>query len=110
LVRVWDLPPSGFCVKHLLGEHREVHALWTILTENKKGYRKHPETIRWEGKLLALYKRHEDLVSEMNSRGYVHASPLDYKLAIGDGKQDNFVNSIDEQKALLKRKRCSCHF
>lgn len=107
-MRIWDLPPDVLCRKHLLGEHRELHALWAILTENKKGYRKHPETMRWEGKLKALYKRHELLVAEMGRRGYRHRSPLDGKLATGNGIQKQYVNTPAEQRIILKNKKCLC--
>lgn len=107
-MRIWDLPPSYLCRKHLLGEHRELHALFTILTQNKKGYRAHPETKRWVGKEKALYLRHQELVSEMGKRGYVHKSELDPKLATGSSKQDVFVNTPREQKEILKSKGCTC--
>jgi DNA repair protein RadC len=64
-VRIWDVPPSLLCRQHLLGEHRELHGLWRILTEDRQGYARHPETRRWRGKLAALYQRHESLVKEM---------------------------------------------
>jgi hypothetical protein len=92
----------------LLGEHRELHALWTVLTQHKKGYSKHPETLRWEGKLKALYKRHEILVLEMDKRGYNHHTDLDILLAQGSSKQDVFINTVFEQKQILKKKGCNC--
>lgn len=107
-MRIWDLPPDQLCRKHLLGEHRELHALWTILTQDKKGYRNHPETKRWEGKLPALFARHEALVAEMGRRGYTHSSPLDQSLSIGEREQDTFVNTIEEQIAILASKGCGC--
>jgi hypothetical protein len=58
-MRIWDISPELLCRNHLLGEHRELHAMWTIITENKKGHSKHPETLRWNGKLKAMYFRHE---------------------------------------------------
>lgn len=107
-MRIWDVDPSILCRAHLLGEHRELHALWTILSKDKKGYRNHPETKRWEGKLKALYMRHEQLVLEMEKRGYNHGSPLDEKEATGELEQRDFVNTIDEQYELLRLKDCPC--
>ena len=109
-MRIWDLPPAKLCRAHLLGEHRELHAIWSILTQNKKGYSLHPETLRWKGKLKALYIRHEELVKEMNLRGFTHKSPLNYKFAIGKSKQDIFVDSINKQKKNLQNKHCKCQF
>ncbi len=107
-MRIWDIEPKFLCREHLLGEHRELHAIWNILTKNKKGYSKHPETLRWIGKLKALFLRHEKLVEEMKRRGYKHNSNLDKKLAKGKHIQDEFINTIDEQKELLKHKKCKC--
>ena len=107
-MRIWDISPIKLCREHLLGEHRELHAIWTVITENKKGYSKHPETIRWIGKLGALYLRHELLVKEMKRRGYNHLSPLDKKNATGKSKQDVFVDSPGKQIQILRQKRCKC--
>ena len=107
-MRIWDLNPSLLCRNHLLGEHRELHALWTIITEGKKGYSSHPETLRWVGKQRALYLRHEDLVLEMKKRGYNHASDLDKSLATGSKVQNKFVHSLKEQIEIIRKKHCDC--
>lgn len=107
-MRIWDVPPARLCRQHLLGEHRELHGLWNILTQGKIGYRQHPETRRWEGKLAALYRRHEALVAEMERRGYNHGTPLDPALATGDAVQTEFVDPIERQYALLREKGCGC--
>ncbi len=107
-MRIWDLPPEKLCRVHLLGEHRELHAVWTVLTEAKSGYSRHPETRRWQGKLAALYSRHEQLVEEMERRGYRHHSPLDPLKATGSAIQDNFINTMQEQVGILKAKGCDC--
>ncbi len=46
-MRIWDIEPVRLCRAHLLGEHRELHGLWNILT----------------------------LVQEMKNRGYDHSCP-----------------------------------
>lgn len=107
-MRIWDLPPRKLCKNHLLGEHRELHAIWNILTKKKKGYSKHPEVLRWKGKLKALYLRHEKIVKEMLRRGWKHKSPLDKKFARGKIKQQDFWQNKKEQIKILKSKRCSC--
>jgi hypothetical protein len=92
----------------LLGEHRELHGLWRILTENRQGYAHHPETRRWRGKLAALYQRHEALAGEMSRRGYRHASPLDPRLATGSAVQEAYVDLPDAQLVILHNKGCGC--
>lgn len=107
-MRVWDVDPPVLCRSHLLGEHRELHGLWNILTLGHTGYARHPETRRWEGKLAALYGRHEALVVQMARRGYRHHSRLDPSLATGSSTQDVFVDSVDAQLDILRSKPCPC--
>ena len=107
-MRIWDVPPDRLCRNHLLGEHAELHAVWSILTQGKSGYANHPETLRWRGKLKALFSRHEQLVAEMESRGYKHGSPLPAGLAVGAEKQTDFVDPPGEQMRMLVEKGCGC--
>lgn len=107
-MRVWDVEPALLCRQHLLGEHRELHGLWNILVLGHRGYSMHPETRRWEGKLAALFDRHEQLVAAMRQRGYNHASPLDHGLAIGSDVQDVLITPIADQLELLRSKPCPC--
>ena len=109
-MRVWDIHPKHLCRKHLLAEHRELHGLWNILTKHKGkgGYARHPETLRWVGKEKALYERHETLVHEFERRGYKHRTPLDKRLARGRGGQKVFINTVAEQKIILRDKPCEC--
>ena len=107
-MRIWDIPPKKLCRNHLLGEHRELHAIWSVITKNKKGYSKHPETLRWNGKLRSLYARHEELVEEMRNRGNNHKSKLPIRLATGSKKQDYYVDSVKDQINILKSKKCGC--
>lgn len=107
-MRIWDLPPALLCSAHLLGEHRELHAIWTVITKKKKGYSEHPETKRWHGKLKAPYLRHEALTEEMTRRSYNHKTPLDETLATGSAVQDAFVHTPKEQRAIIRKKGCDC--
>jgi len=107
-MRIWDIEPKKLCRNHLLGEHREFHAIWNILNKHKKGYANHPETKRWKGKLKALYCRHENIVKEMKGRGFRHKSNLDVNLACGCRRQAKYVDSIQKQKKILKAKKCDC--
>jgi hypothetical protein len=110
LLRIWDVEPSRLCRQHLLGEHRELHGLWNILTRHggTGGYSAHPETRRWVGKLAALHARHLALAEEMARRGYDHRSPLDEALATGSATQGEYVDTPDAQRAILVAKGCAC--
>jgi hypothetical protein len=107
-MRIWDLEPRLLCDRHLLGEHRELHAIWAVLTTGKRGYANHPETVRWRGRLAALHARHEAQVTEMAHRGFRHLSPLDPALATGATVQTELVDSIEAQRARLAAKGCAC--
>jgi hypothetical protein len=108
-MRVWDVPPQELCRVHLLGEHRKPHAIWTILTQDKIGFRNHPETKRWAGKQAALLLRHEDLAGEMTRRGHSHRSESEAKLAVGNQAQTEFVHPVERQRQLLAAKPCDCY-
>ena len=105
-MRVWDLSPEMLCDKHLGGEHREIHAVYNILTMGHSGYSHHPETKRWAGKVDALVRRHDTIAREMVRRGVNHKSPL---TSIGDmDTQDKLVNTIEEQITRIRSKGCKC--
>lgn len=102
-VRIWDVAPGYLNRQSLLGEHRELHGLANILIYGKRGYARHPETLRWLGCLSGLARRHAQLVAEMRLRGYTHLSPLDRQT----GRlrwPDTFVTPVHDQYALLGEK------
>jgi hypothetical protein len=107
-MRVWDLDPRLLCDKHLVGEHAEGHAVWSVLVNGRAGYTNHPEVKRWRGKLKALYLRHQAVAGEMARRGFRHASPLDERHADGLAIQDEYVDPPERQRQLLAAKGCGC--
>ena len=105
-MRVWDkISPSRLCRKHLLAEHRETLCIWSVITNNKKGYSKHPETVRFRDNLNALSYRHTMLVKEASKRGY-HFKDLP--------NSENVLlfnvmpRSWDDQEKSLSAKNCDC--
>lgn len=106
-MRIWDVSPSILCRKHLLGEHRELHAIWDILFDDTSGSRMHTETQRWVSKLAALRIRHEKLVEEMTKRGYNHQTPLP-PAPDENTIQDVFLLTPEEQLEDLTSRRCDC--
>jgi hypothetical protein len=75
-MRIWDVPAGYLSRQSLLGEHRELHGLYSILVNSKTGYSQHPETRRWVGCESALIRRHDLLAAEMRLRGYCDRTPL----------------------------------
>ena len=73
-MRMWLVNPKTLCRQHLLGEHLEHHMLAGTIKKgiSVDGY------IR-EGLLdpSKLSSRHDELVQEMERRGYGHYSPLE---------------------------------
>lgn len=72
-MRMWMVPTSCLCRKHLLGEHVEIHMFIGAINNIKvlDGY--------INSKLLfpsEIEFRHNQLVEEMENRGYKHNSPL----------------------------------
>ena len=75
-MRVWDIHPGYLSRQSLLGQHVEIHAIFSVITGGKEGYSHHPETIRWRHNLHGLRLAHDLTVREMALRGYGHRSPL----------------------------------
>ncbi|MBN1873096.1 MAG: DUF1722 domain-containing protein [Anaerolineae bacterium] len=75
-MRVWDIHPGYLNRQSLLGEHRELHGIVSIIVNGKKGYANHPETLRWVGYDWALRQRHRLLACEMALRGFTDKSPV----------------------------------
>src|SRR5262245_60976818 len=102
-MRIWDLPAGYLNRESLLGEHRELHGIHTIISEGKTGYSRHPETLRWARALTGLAERHALLAAEMALRGYTDRTPL-----CAGGRRASwprtFVTEPAEQIALLRRK------
>lgn len=109
-MRVWDLPPQKLCREHLLGQHFEIHVMWSALVGGKKGWRNHPETRRWESHLGALRRKHDETVEEMLKRGYNHESPLDNSTERMDREYPDPITPVEEQERILNELNCDCHF
>ena len=93
-MRQWLVDPQLLCRKHLLGEHVEHHMFMGTISKgiSVEGYLRdgllEPKT---------LHARHDDLVTEMENRGYNHKSPLpDVDTShLRDGKIDVIRNLED---------------
>jgi hypothetical protein len=110
-MRVWDqIEPSRLCRQHLLGEHREIHALWNIIKrihagEENVGYANHPETLRWVMHVQGLMMRHEAVRTNMYERGYNHHSPLGL-FRVRGLCYEGTPAPYDDQVAALAAKEC----
>lgn len=102
-MRIWDLHPGYLNRGSLLGEHRELHGMVSIIVNRKKGYARHPETLRWMAFGWALNKRHQLLAAEMKLRGYNDKSPVRTRKNKGLWP-DTFIAEPDVQIRLLGEK------
>ncbi len=102
-MRIWDLHPGYLNRQSLLGEHRELHGMVSIIINGKKGYSRHPETLRWVHCGWALYKRHQLLAAEMRLRGYNEASPVQIQTNKGVWP-DTYIDDPYAQLQLLTQK------
>ena len=102
-MRIWDINPGYLNRQSLLGEHRELHGIVSIIRNNKKGYSRHPETLRWLGYGWALKQRHKFLVAEMNLRGYEDKSPVLLR-SKPDVWPEDYIDSPSSQILILQRK------
>lgn len=103
MIRVWDIHPGYLSRESLLGQHVEIHAIYSIITAHKKGYANHPETMRWRSDLEGLVWKHDLTVNEMRLRGYGHKSPLQQESCSKGGNCD-WVDPPHLQFGLLQAK------
>lgn len=102
-MRIWDLNPGYLNRQSLLGEHRELHGIVSILVHGKKGYANHPETQRWLGYGWALRQRHRALACEMELRGYTDNSPVRTRAKKGRWPE-HYIDAPEVQFRLLEQK------
>lgn len=107
-MRVWDVPVEFLCDKHLLAQHLEVHTMYSVIVNNKKGYAAHPETMRWRNNLPELVLVHEQTAAEMTSRGMNHKSPLMPAHIALLRSSYGVVDTVHQQINKLYMKGCLC--
>lgn len=125
-MRVWDIPVTQLCNKHLIAQHHEIHCIYSIIVNNKKGFAHHPEVMRWRDRLYCLVRTHDNTAFEMRLRGLNHRTMLDESIINPIG-QKVIVNKeaetsiwqmaqeppepwqpIEVQKQILLSKNCGC--
>ena len=88
-MRMWLVDPRVMCSQHLLGEHVELHMLVGSLNRGKNiaGFLRDGLV-----ELRSIRRRHEELVVEMQRRGFRHESPLPEFRARRAGRVDPVAN------------------
>lgn len=72
-MRMWCVDVKKMCRKHLLGEHVETHMMVGTL---KRGISINGYINDGLYQMDKIRERHDEIVSEMERRGYNHQSPL----------------------------------
>lgn len=106
-MRIWheSLIPK-LCRQHLLAMWREGLGAYSIITNNKKGYRNHPAVKEFENNHLELKNRLWAVRQEMLKRGY-NPKPLPDARMRCDGKVIPW-QTLEEQIEIIKYKKCDC--
>lgn len=68
-MRMWSVNPKWLCRQHLLGEHREMHCAYKAATTGKYNIEGYCNGLV---DFTKLKDRHNELVKEMEKRGYQH--------------------------------------
>lgn len=104
-MRMWMVDPKIMCRQHLLGEHLELHMFANALKEGKKldGFIRNNCL-----EPASICSRHEDLVCEMENRGYNHKTPLELNIPLIK------IATIDRSKSFLllidRCERCRSYY
>jgi len=98
-MRMWMVEPKIMCRKHLLGEHVELHMLVGSINKNKKlnGFIDNGLV-----EIVSITERHNELVEEMNNRGYNHNSSLP-EFDLKPEYKECFVNREESLNELISR-------
>lgn len=87
----------------LLGEHREIPTMLKSLSDLIRGWKYHPETLRWKGHTKALKRRHDEVASEMITRGMNHNSPIPENYIV-QTDSDDFTDKLIEPLEIMYKK------
>lgn len=94
-MRIWGVDPSLMCKAHLLGEHREMHALISMVRLGTKQKQLEAHCRLQQVAIHEIYDRHEVLAQEISRRGWNHKTPMseeDKQLLYNDGSIDREAN------------------
>ena len=75
-MRIWGVDPSLMCQRHILGEHREMHALVVMIRLGTKKSQLEAHCRLGQVAIHQIVDRHELLVEEMERRGWNHKTPM----------------------------------
>lgn len=103
-MRMWMINPNLMCSQHIVGEHRELHALKGSLERTKPEYdnsekhKKNLTTLAKDGliELKSLKKRHEKLVKHLKN----HNTPIGKIPTLENLPKKVAEAEVDKEKAI----------
>ncbi len=101
---MWMVEPEVMCRKHLLGEHLELHMFVGTI---KKGTSLKGYAANGLVETRSINFRHEELVREMERRGYNHRTPLKFHDKLDAGEIDRLASL---RELLSRCKECRARF
>lgn len=92
-MRMWKLPVSLLCNKHLLGEHVEMHMFVGVINKNTSltGYLE-----KGLVEIDQIKSRHNILAKELIARGMNHNSPLQPFTYSGPNGHVNILHNLQD--------------
>lgn len=102
-MRMWMVDPSILCIKHLLGEHGELHKFKHTFVKKYSIKGRMEPIVQIDPKNMKV--RHDELVLEFERRGYNHKSPYEMPdISYLPSKYQNVIVDIDYNiKDLIER-------
>lgn len=105
-MRMWMVNPRFLCIKHLLGEHGEIHKhRHNFVKKHSISGRIKPVTLI---EPINMEKRHNELAEEMLKRGMNHNSP--YQLPNLDHLPENELNAKVDRDISIKELSNRCEY
>ena len=104
-MRSWyPISPRKLDNKRLLAEHNELLIMAKAIVGINKGFRRHPETLRWIGRTKAMKIRHDVIAREMLQRGMNHNSPWPKECVLEQDISEMPVKLWDDMYKKFERK------
>jgi uncharacterized protein (TIGR02328 family) len=108
-MRIWhEKLISKLCRQHLLAVWREGLGCYSIIINNKKGYRNHPATQEFIKAPDMLWVRLRRIREEMLRRGYHPKEVPEPTYKLPEELPVKPWQTLEEQTAVLKAKGCKC--
>lgn len=107
-MRIWhENLISDLCNKHLVAMWREALGCYSIIVNNKKGYRNHPAVQEFMDSPEKLHNRLKLIKKEARKRNF-NFKEVPKRVEFG-GKTKQW-QSLEKQKKVLNFKKCKCKF